>query len=76
MVRPDRTFRQGVCDAEQTRGCATHDAQGRQRAFAFERQAPRGRAVQIQVLFCGVCHSDIQYRRSGAPRCISAYPSR
>jgi len=41
------------------RGYAADDAQSPLRPFAFEREEPRERDVQIQVLFCGVCHSDI-----------------
>jgi uncharacterized zinc-type alcohol dehydrogenase-like protein len=41
------------------RGYAAQDATSPLRPFAFEREEPRERDVQIQVLFCGVCHSDI-----------------
>lgn len=41
------------------RGYAADDAQGLLHPFAFELQEPRERDVQVQVLFCGVCHSDI-----------------
>ena len=27
--------------------------------FSFERRAPGPRDVQIEILFCGVCHSDL-----------------
>jgi uncharacterized zinc-type alcohol dehydrogenase-like protein len=32
--------------------------------FRFERRAPRPRDVQIEILFCGVCHSDLHTVRS------------
>jgi uncharacterized zinc-type alcohol dehydrogenase-like protein len=35
--------------------------------FAFERRAPRSRDVAIDILFCGVCHSDIHTARSEWP---------
>ena len=41
------------------RGYAADDAHSPLRPFAFEREEPRERDVQIEVLFCGVCHSDI-----------------
>lgn len=41
------------------RGYAADDAHSPLRPFAFEREEPRERAVQIEVLFFGVCHSDI-----------------
>jgi uncharacterized zinc-type alcohol dehydrogenase-like protein len=46
------------------RGYAAHDAQSPLRAFAFERDEPGERDVQIQVLFCGVCHSDIHQAKN------------
>ncbi len=46
------------------RGYAAHDAQSPLRAFAFERDEPHERDVQIQVLFCGVCHSDIHQAKN------------
>ena len=46
------------------RGYAARDAQSPLRAFAFEREGPRERDVQIQVLFCGVCHLDIHQAKN------------
>ena len=46
------------------RGYAAHDPKSPLRAFAFERDEPRERDVQIQVLFCGVCHSDIHQAKN------------
>jgi len=53
------------------RGYAAHDPHSPLRAFAFAREEPRERDVQIQVLFCGVCHSDIhQAKNEGQTPCI------
>ena len=46
------------------RSYATHGPQSPLRAVAFEREEPRERDVQIQVLFCGVCHSDIHQAKN------------
>ena len=32
--------------------------------FTFERRAPRERDVVIEILYCGVCHSDIHQARN------------
>lgn len=41
------------------RGYAADDAHSPLHPFNFEREEPGDRDVQVQVLFCGVCHSDI-----------------
>lgn len=46
------------------RGYATHGPQSALHAFAFEREEQRERDVQIQVLFCGVCHSNIHQAKN------------
>lgn len=46
------------------RGDATQGPQSPLRPFAFDSEEPRGRGVQIQVLFCGVCHSDIHQTKN------------
>jgi len=48
----------------QARAYAAYDATSPLRPFAFERRAPGPRDVQIDVLFCGVCHSDLHTVRS------------
>jgi uncharacterized zinc-type alcohol dehydrogenase-like protein len=47
-----------------TLGYAAHDAKGPLRPFHFERRAPRADDVQIEILYCGVCHSDIHNVRN------------
>jgi alcohol dehydrogenase (NADP+) len=41
-------------------------------AFSFERREPGPRDVQIEILFCGVCHSDLHTVRSEWPGTV--YP--
>jgi len=40
------------------------------RAFAFERDESRERDVQVRVLFCGACHSDILEQGEVRIRCV------
>lgn len=40
-------------------GIAAFDAAGPLEPWRFERRAPGPRDVQIQILFCGICHSDL-----------------
>jgi uncharacterized zinc-type alcohol dehydrogenase-like protein len=40
--------------------------------FAFDRREPEPHDVQIEILFCGVCHSDLHTARSEWPG--TAYP--
>lgn len=42
-----------------TLGIAAHDAAGPLAPWRFERRDPGASDVQIQVLFCGICHSDL-----------------
>jgi alcohol dehydrogenase (NADP+) len=48
----------------QTRGFAAFDRTSPLRSFAFDRREPRSHDVQIDILFCGVCHSDLHTARS------------
>jgi uncharacterized zinc-type alcohol dehydrogenase-like protein len=43
----------------QTRGIAAFSAAAPLGPWSFERRAPGPRDVQIQILFCGICHSDL-----------------
>ncbi|MDZ5461128.1 NAD(P)-dependent alcohol dehydrogenase [Azohydromonas lata] len=43
----------------QTQGYAAKDASSRLEPFTFEREEPAADEVQIEVLYCGICHSDI-----------------
>jgi len=40
-------------------GYAARDASGQMTPYSFERRAPRADDVQIDILYCGVCHSDL-----------------
>ena len=46
------------------RGYAAFDPTSPLRPFEFDRRAPGPRDVQIDILFCGVCHSDLHTVRS------------
>ena len=43
----------------QTIGIAAYDATGPLAPWTFDRRAPGARDVQIDILFCGICHSDL-----------------
>jgi alcohol dehydrogenase (NADP+) len=45
-------------------GYATHSATTALGPFAFERREPRPEDVAIEILFCGICHSDIHMARN------------
>lgn len=45
-------------------GYATKSAHGKLKPFEFERAEPKSNEVEIDVLFCGVCHSDIHQARN------------
>jgi len=47
-----------------TKGYATHSATERLKPFSFERREPGAPDVQIEILFCGVCHSDLHIARN------------
>jgi uncharacterized zinc-type alcohol dehydrogenase-like protein len=42
-----------------TNGYAAHSANAPLKPFSFERRDPTPNDVQIDILFCGVCHSDL-----------------
>ncbi|MFL6590006.1 MAG: NAD(P)-dependent alcohol dehydrogenase, partial [Chthoniobacterales bacterium] len=46
-----------------TKGYAAHSATTPLAPFTFERRDPGPTDVQIDILFCGVCHSDIHTAR-------------
>jgi uncharacterized zinc-type alcohol dehydrogenase-like protein len=50
-----------------TRGYAAQSATSPLAPFAFERREPGPRDVQIDILYCGVCHSDLHTARSEWP---------
>src|SRR3954470_6161142 len=45
-------------------GFAARDPTSPLRPFSFERREPGPRDVQIDILYCGVCHSDLHTVRS------------
>jgi alcohol dehydrogenase (NADP+) len=45
-------------------GYATHAATADLGPFSFERREPRPEDVTIEILFCGICHSDIHMARN------------
>jgi len=47
-----------------TKGYAAHAAQEPLKPFSFERRDPTPNDVQIEILFCGVYHSDIHIARN------------
>ena len=51
----------------QAHAYAAFDKTSPLRPFAFERREPLAKDVQFDVLFCGVCHSDLHTARSEWP---------
>ena len=47
-----------------TKGYATHSAHESLKPFSFERRDPTPSDVRIEILFCGVCHSDLHIARN------------
>src|SRR5208337_2471589 len=47
-----------------TVGYAAHSATTHLQHFSFERRAPGPKDVQIEILYCGVCHSDLHTARN------------
>ena len=47
-----------------TKGYAASGAQEQLKPFSFERREPRATDVQLEILFCGVCHSDLHIARN------------
>lgn len=45
-------------------GYANHSATGELGPFNFERREPRPEDVAIEILYCGICHSDIHSARN------------
>ena len=46
-----------------TRAYAAHNATTPLSPFSFERREPRAKDVLIDILYCGVCHSDVHQAR-------------
>jgi alcohol dehydrogenase (NADP+) len=47
-----------------TKGYAAYAAEGPLKPFSFQRREPTATDVQIEILFCGVCHSDLHTARN------------
>jgi uncharacterized zinc-type alcohol dehydrogenase-like protein len=47
-----------------TRGYAAHDAKSPLVPFDFERRDPGGDDVHLEILYCGVCHTDLHRARN------------
>lgn len=47
-----------------TKGFAAHTATDRLAPYQFERRDPRADDVEIEILYCGVCHSDVHQVRN------------
>jgi uncharacterized zinc-type alcohol dehydrogenase-like protein len=48
----------------QAKGYAAHDAHSALVPFTFERRAPTAHDVQIEILYSGICHSDLHQARN------------
>lgn len=59
----------------ETKGYATHDSNAKFAPFAFERRDVGPNDVLIDILYCGICHSDIHQARNEWPGLLPAnYP--
>ena len=47
-----------------TRGYAAQNATSSLTPFTFERREPGPHDVQIEILYCGICHSDLHQVRN------------
>ncbi len=47
-----------------TTGYAAHSSTSSLQPFSFERREPRPQDIQIDILYCGVCHSDLHTVRN------------
>lgn len=47
-----------------THSYAIHDAKAHFEPFSFERRDPKAHDVVIEILFCGICHTDIHQARN------------
>jgi len=48
----------------EARGYAVQSAEARFEPFDFERRAPGAKDIVIEILYCGICHSDIHQARN------------
>ena len=47
-----------------TKSYAAHSPTGRLELFSFDRRSPRDNDVVIDILYCGICHSDLHTARN------------
>lgn len=58
-----------------TNGYAAHSATASLQPFSFQRREPGSKDVQIEILYCGVCHSDLHQVRNDWESAIpTVYP--
>ncbi len=58
-----------------TRACAAESATSGMAAITIPRRTPQPKDVQIEILFCGVCHTDVHFVHNDfAPFMPTAYP--
>lgn len=50
--------------SQNIKGYAAHSSTGRLDLFRFDRRSPRANDVVIDILYCGVCHSDLHNVRN------------
>ena len=48
----------------EVRGYAARDASSPLAPFTFERRTPGPHDVEIEILYCGICHSDLHQARN------------
>jgi uncharacterized zinc-type alcohol dehydrogenase-like protein len=60
---PGRSERSATPGTLPARAYAAQDAAGRLQPLGIARRAPRAQDVQIEILYCGVCHSDLHQVR-------------
>ena len=56
--------RKASAETVQTTGYAAQSATSPLQPFSFERRQPGAKDVQIEILYCGVCHSDLHTARN------------
>ena len=71
----DRSERSAGTETTRARAFAAYDAASGLRPFSLSRRSPRAEDVQIDILYCGVCHSDLhQVRDEWKAVMPTAYP--
>ncbi len=57
-----------------TKAYAAQNATTALAPFSIQRREPRANDVQIEILYCGVCHSDLHQARNEWPDFATTYP--